>query len=66
VGVGGLDLKHSVGKAASDMVVEVDALGVGPQQIVIGLEGHTGVLIRGPVAEVHLKNRSTVIVGDVR
>ena len=61
-----LEVKHCVGKAASNVLVEVGAFGVGPQQIMICLEGNADILIHGSVAELYLQNSSETIVGDLR
>src|SRR5271169_1133840 len=61
-----LDLKHCVRKAASNVLVEAGALGVGPQQIMVDPEGNTDILIRSSVAELYLQNGSKAIVGDLR
>jgi hypothetical protein len=58
--------EHFVRKQVSDVVVEAGTLGVGPQQGTVGPEGNTGILMRGSVAEPHLKNRSKAIVSYFR
>src|ERR1700722_10427553 len=58
--------EHFVRKQVSDVVVEVGTLGVGPQQSTVGPEGNTGILMRGSVAELHLKNGSKAIVSYLR
>src|SRR5712692_2137549 len=55
-------VQHRVGEQTSNMMIEVGALGVGPQQILINPAGDGCILIRGAVAEFHLENRALVIV----
>ena len=55
-----------LGIEVSNMAIEVGTLGIRLQQIEVGLEGNTFVLIRGSVAELNAKNGLMAIVRYLR
>jgi hypothetical protein len=55
-----------VGVEVSNGAIEVAALGIRLQQIEVGLEGNTFVLIHGSVAELNAKNGLMAIVHYLR
>jgi hypothetical protein len=51
--------------ATANVKVEIGTFRVSPQQLMVGLDRNGGVLIRGSVAELHVKNFAMTIIGHV-